>query len=48
MKTVNDEPIITFDTIMKYLSNLFAGIGILCTFLAIAFLLGYFTSPSQI
>jgi len=44
----NDEPIITFDKIMEYLSTLLAGIGMVFMLLAVAFLLGYCTSPSQI
>jgi len=44
----NDEPVITFDKIMEYLSTLLAGIGLVFTLLAVAFLLGYCTSPSQI
>jgi hypothetical protein len=45
---MKDEPVITFDKIMEYLSTLLAGVGILFMLLAAAFLLGYCTSPSQI
>ena len=44
----DDAPIITFDAVMGYLSTLFAGVGLVFTLIAVAFLLGYCTSPSQI
>jgi hypothetical protein len=36
-----DDAPITFDDVMYYLSTLFAGVGIVSVFLAIAFWLGY-------
>jgi hypothetical protein len=45
---MKDEPIFTFEKVMEYLSTLLAGIGMVCTFMVVAFLLGYCTSPSQI
>jgi len=44
----DDKPPVSFDTVMQYLSNLLAGVGIVCALLAAVFLLGYCTSPSQI